>query len=165
MFWGPRAETKIKYNWSRFNGLGIGKVGFQSQMKAICQREVRITKCQLIPCWIRLVVVIVQSPSHVHLFVTPWPAACQVSLTLTISLTASVMPSSHLILWRPLLLLPLIFPSIRDFSSELSVRIRWPKYWSFRFGVSPSSEYSGLISFRIDWFDFLAGQGTLRSLL
>ena len=78
---------------------------------------------------------------------------------------ASVMPSSHLILWRPLLLLPSVFPSIRDFSNEMSVCIRWPKYCSFNFSMSPSSEYSGLSYFGIDWFDLLAVQGTLKSLL
>ena len=77
----------------------------------------------------------------------------------------SVMPSNHLILCRPLLLLPSIFPSIRVFSSESVLRIRWPNYWSFSFNISPSNEYSGLISFRIDWFDLLAVQGTLKSLL
>ena len=76
-----------------------------------------------------------------------------------------VMPSSHLILCRPLLLLPLILPSIRVFSSKLALCIRWPKYWSFSFSINPSNEYSGLVSFRIDWYDFLAGQGTLKSLL
>ena len=78
--------------------------------------------------------------------------------------TASVMPSNHLILWPPLLLLPLVFPSIRDFPNELTVSIRWSKYWSFSFSINPSSEYSGLISLKIDWFDLLAVQGTLRSL-
>ena len=77
----------------------------------------------------------------------------------------SVMPSNHLILCHPLLLLPSIFPSIRVFSNELVLRIRWPKYWSFSFGISPSNEYSGLISFRIEWLDLLAVQGTLKSLL
>ena len=98
---------------------------------------------------------------------TPWTTACQASLSLTISQSwweftfiASVMLSNHLILWHCLLLLPLIFPSIRDFSSELSVHIRWPKYWSFSFSISPSSEYSGLISLKINWFDLLAVQGT-----
>ena len=117
-------------------------------------------------------VVVVQSPSHVWLFVTPWTAACQTSLSLTISRSlpkfmsiASVMPSSHLILWRPLFLLPSVFPSIRDFSNESPVRIKWPKYWSFSFSISPSNEYSGLISLEIDWFDLLVFQGTLRSLL
>ena len=100
-------------------------------------------------------------------FATPWTAACQTSLSLTISWslpesmsTASVRPSKHLILWCPLLLLPSIFPSIRDFSNELVFPIRWPKYWSFSFRISPSNEYSGLISFKIDWFDLLAVQGT-----
>ena len=95
--------------------------------------------------------------SHVWLFVTPWTAACQASVPLTISQSlhkfafiASVMPSSHLILWHLLLLLPSVFPSIRNFSSESAVCIRWPKYWSFRFSISPSSEYSRLIS-RKDW--------------
>ena len=117
-------------------------------------------------------VVVVKSPSCVWLFVTPWTAELQASLSLTISQSlpkfmsiASVMQSSHLILWCPLLLLPSIFPSIRDFSNEPSVHIRWPKYWSFSFSVSPSSEYSRLISLKIDWFDLLALQGTFRSLL
>ena len=117
------------------------------------------------------IIVVVESPSRIWLFKSPWTAARQASLSLTISWSlpkfmfiASVMPSSHLILWRPLLLLPLIFPSIRDFSSESPVFIRQPKYWSFSFYISPSSEYSGLISLKIDWFDFLSFQGTFRSL-
>ena len=114
----------------------------------------------------------VQSLSHVRLFVTPWIAARQVSLSNTNSLSSpkpmsieSVMPSNHLILCHPLLLLPSIFPNIRVFSNESALRIRWPKYWSFSFSFSPSNEYSGLISFRIDWLDLLAVQGTLKSLL
>ena len=99
----------------------------------------------------------------------PWIAACQASLSITISQSLlsieSVMPSNHLILCCPLLLLPSIFPSIRVFFSELAVRIRWPKYWSFSFSISPSNEYSGLISFQIDWIDLLAVQVTLKSLL
>jgi len=102
---------------------------------------------------------------------TPWTEAHQPSLSTTISQSSlklrsidSVMPSNHLILCRPLLLLPSIFPSIRIFSSESVLRIRWPKYWDFNFSISPSNEYSGLISFRIDWFDLLAVQGTLKSL-
>ena len=120
----------------------------------------------------RLIKVIVQSPSRVWLFVTPWTAACQASLSLTISWSppkfmsiASVMPSSHLILWCPLLLLFSIFPSNRDLSNESALHIRWPKYWSFNFSIIPSNKYSGLISLKIDWFDLLAVQGTLRSLL
>ena len=103
---------------------------------------------------------------------TTWTAAHQASLSFTISWsllkfksTESVMPSKHLILYHPLLLLPSIFPSIRIFSSKLSLCIRWQKYWSFSFSICPSNEYSGLTSFRMDWFDLLAVQGTLKSLL
>ena len=103
---------------------------------------------------------------------TPWSAARQASLPITNSQSLlklmpieSVMPSNHLILCHPLLLLPSIFPSIRVFSNELVLRIRWPKYWSFSFSISPSNEYSKLISFRMDWLDLLAVQGTLKSLL
>ena len=114
----------------------------------------------------------VQSLSRVQLFVTPWTAACQASLSITNSQSLpklmsieSVMPSSHLIFCCPLLLLPSIFPSIRVFSDESALHIRWPKYWSFSFSISPSNEHSQLISFRIDWFDLLVVQGTLKSLL
>ena len=113
----------------------------------------------------------VQLLSHVQLFVTPWNAACQASLSITNSQSllklmsmGSVMPSNHLIFCRPFLLLPLIPPSIRVFSNESALCIRWPKYWGFSFSISPSSEYSGLISFRMDWLDLLAVQGTLNSL-
>ena len=116
--------------------------------------------------------IVVHSLSCVHFFVTPWTAACQTSLSFTVSQSLlrlmsveSVMPSNHLILCRPLLLLPSISPSIRVFSCESVLRIRWPKYWSFNFSISPSNEYSGLISFRMDWLDLLAVQGTLKSLL
>ena len=114
----------------------------------------------------------VQSLSHVRLFVTPWIAECQASMSITNSWSLLklmsielVMPSNHLILCRPLLLLPSIFPSIRVFSNESVLGIRWPKYWSFSFIISPSNEYSGLISFRMDWLDLLAVQGTLKNLL
>ena len=114
----------------------------------------------------------VQSLSHVWLFVTPWTAAHQASLSITNSKSLtkpmsieSVMPSSHLILCRPLLLLPSICPSIRVFSNESALHIRWPKYWSFSFNISPFNEHPGLISFRMDWLDLLAVQGTLKSLL
>ena len=114
----------------------------------------------------------VQALSHVWLFATPWTAALQASLSiinswslLKIMSIASVMPSNHLMLCHPLLFLPSIFPSIRVFSNELVLRIRWPKYWSFGFNISPSNEYSGLISFRMDWLDLLEVQGTLKSLL
>ena len=113
----------------------------------------------------------VQSLSHVRLFATPRITACQVSLSITncrslpkLMSIESVMPSNHLILCRTLLLPPSIFPSIRVFSNELVLHIRWPKYWSFSFNVSPSNEHPGLISFRMDWLDLLAVQGTLKSL-
>ena len=114
---------------------------------------------------------LVQSLSHVWLFVTPWTTACQASLSITNSRSLrftsieSVMPSSYLILCRPLLLLPPIPPSIRVFSNESALRMRWPKYWSFSFSIIPSKEIPGLISFRMDWLDLLAVQGTLKSLL
>ena len=113
----------------------------------------------------------VQSLSHVRLFVTPWTTACQASLSIINSRSLlklmsieSVMPSNHLILCGPLLL-PSVFPSLRVFSNESVLHIRWPKYWSCSFSISSSNEYSGLISFRIDWLDLLAVQGTLKSLL
>ena len=115
---------------------------------------------------------LVQPLSRVQLFVTPWTAARQASLSITSSKSLLkfmsiklVMPSSHFILCHPLLLPPSIFPSIKVFSNESALRIRWLQYWSFSLSISPSSEYSGLISFRMDWLDLLAGQGTLKSLL
>ena len=114
----------------------------------------------------------VQSLSRVQLFETPWTAACQASLSITnsrssLKLTSieSVMPYSHLILCRPLLLLPPIPPSIKVFSNESTLRMRWPKNWSFSFSIIPSKQYPGVISFRMDWLDLLAVQGTLKSLL
>ena len=114
----------------------------------------------------------IHSLCHVKLFATPWTAACQASLSITNSWSLfklmpieTVMPSNHLILCHPLLLLPSIFPSIRVFPDELGLCIRWTKYWTFSFSISTSSEYSGLISFRIDWFELLAVQETLESLL
>ena len=114
----------------------------------------------------------VQLLSHVRLFVTPWTAAHRASLSITNSWSllklmsiALVMPSNHLILCHPLLLSPSIFPSIKIFSNESVLHIRWPKYWSFIFNISPSNEYSELISFRMDWLYLLAVQGTLKSLL
>ena len=113
--------------------------------------------------------IVVQSLSHVKLFATPWTAACKASPSFTISRSLlklmsveSVMPSNQLILCRPLLLLPSIFPSIRVFSSESALHIRWPKCWSFNFSISPSNEYSGLISFRIDWWISLQSNGLSR---
>ena len=114
----------------------------------------------------------VQSLSPVWLFETPWTAACQASLSITNTWgppkpmsIESVMPSNNLIFCCPLLLLPTIFPSIRVSSNESALHIRWPKYWSFSFNISSSNEYPGLISFRMDWLDLLAVQGTLKSLL
>ena len=113
----------------------------------------------------------VQLLSRVQLFVTPWTAACQAFLFITNSWSLlklmsieSVMPSNYLILCHPLLLLPSIFPNIKVFSNESVLCIRWPKYWSFSFSISPSNEYSGLISFRTDWLNLLEVQGTLKSL-
>ena len=121
---------------------------------------------------LRLKISSVQLLICVRLFVTPWTAVCQASLSITNSQSLlklisieSVMPSNHRIRCHPLLFLPSIFLSIRVFSNESALRIRWPKCWSFSFNISPSSEYSGLISFRMDWLDLLAVQGTLKSLL
>ena len=115
-------------------------------------------------------IVVFQLLSHVRIFATPWSAAHQASLSFTISWsllkfmsTESVMPSNHLILCHPLLLLPSAFPRIRVFSSKSVLHIRWPKYLCFSFNISPSNEYSGLISFRVDWFDLLTVQGTFKS--
>ena len=133
----------------------------------VCKCLSYVLRCSYVGC-----ISSVQSLSCVRLFVTPWIAACQASLSITNSQgllrlmsIESVMPSSHLILCCPLLLLPSICPSIRVFSNESVLHIRWWKYWSFSFSISPSSEYSGLISFRTDWMDLLAVQGTLKSLL
>ena len=120
--------------------------------------------CKIIKCD-----TVVQSFSPVWLSVIPWTVTCHISLSFTISWsllkcmsTESVMPSSHLILCHPLFLLPSFFPSIRVFSNESALHIRWPKYWNFSFSISHSNEYSGFISFRIDWLDLFAIQGTLR---
>ena len=121
---------------------------------------------------ILLFVVLVQLLSHVQPFATPWTAACQASLSIINSWSPPkpmsivlVMPANHLILCCPLLLLPSIFPSIRVFSNESALRIRWPKYWCFSFNISPSKEHTGLISFKMNWLDLFAVQGTLKSLL
>ena len=124
-------------------------------------------------CFIgRVYFLLVQSLSRVRLFASPWTAARQASLSITnawsmlkLMSTESVMPSNHLILCHPFLLLPSIFPSIRVFSNESALHIRWPKFWNFSFSISPSNEHPGLICFRMDWLDLLAVQGTLKSLL
>ena len=147
----------------------------------VCQTLYLVLHMPFSPCaWKNMVYIFylkaafssVQSLSCVWLFATPWTAARQASLGITNSRgllklmsIESVMPSNHLIFCRPLLLLPSIFPSIRVFSSESALHIRWPEYWSFSFTISPSNEHSGLISFRMDWLDLLAFQGTLKSLL
>ena len=124
-----------------------------------------------IPGHISPLYIVVQSLSQVQLFATPWTVACQASLSITnyrsllkLMSIESVMPSNHFILCRPFLLLPSIFPGIRVFSNELALCIRWPKYWSFSFNISPSNEHPGLVSSRMDWLDLLAVQGTLNSL-
>ena len=144
--------------------LGKGIISTYPEKMRFCEWAFWSVKCIDIEC------VVVQSPSCVRLFATPWTAALQASLSLAISWSlpkfmfiASVMPPRHLMLWHPLFLLPSIFQSIRDFSSESAVHIRWPK--SFSFSISPSSEYSGLIFFKIDWSDLFAVQGTLRNLV
>ena len=135
-----------------------------------------INKYQVACYWLHIIIelyiVVIQSLSPVQFLVTPWTAAHQASLSFTISLSflklmsiESVMPSNHLIFCHPLLLPPSVFPSIRVFSNEPALHIWWPNYWSFSFSISPSNGYSGLISFRMDWFYLLAVQGTLKSLL
>ena len=142
----------------------------------LCQVEetIKITMAQIFIVFLTLIFCCCYSVTKLcsTLCDPPWTAACQASLSFTISWSLpklkfieSVMPSSYLILCHPLLLLPSIFPSVRVFSSESALRIRWPKYWSFSFSIIPSNEYSGLISFRIDWFVLLAVQGAHRSLL
>ena len=145
--------------------------GDKDRMSIWSQTKYRHTNTHIMTL-LRVQLSSVQSLSLVWLFATPWTAAHQASLSITNSRSSpklisieSVMPSSHLILCRSLLLLPSIFPSIRVFSNESALCIRWPKYWSFRFSISPSNEHSGLISFRMDWLDLLAVQGTLKSLL
>ena len=142
-------------------GTGLEKVSFHSNLKE--RQRQRMFDCNISS---------VQSLSCVRLMATPWIAARQASLSITNSQSLPklmsielVMSFSHLILCRLLLLLPPIPPSIRDFSNESTLRMRWPKYRSFSFSISPSNEYLGLISFRMDWLDLLAVQGTLKSLL
>ena len=146
----------------------MGIIPFQG----IFMRIKLVSPCFKISSSLELQFSSVQSLSHVQLFATPWIAARQASLSITNSRSSlrltsieSVMPSSHFILWGPLLLLPPIPPSIRVFSNESTLHMRWPKYWSFILSISPSNELPGLISFRMDWLDLLAVQGTLKSLL
>ena len=189
MFWEKLADTKITLH-RRETGLNNSSpaafrtVGFccNSSLNWNCKKiYILYSSNSLIPNWYLLwkklfkkilQFISVQLLSHVWLFVTPWAAAHQASLSNINSgnlpklmSIESVMPSSHLILCHPLLLLPPIPPSIRVFSNESTLCMRWPKYWSFSFSISPSNEHPGLISFRMDWLDLLAVQGTLNSLL
>ena len=155
-------------HWYRGSGLTAHGQESTGKRKQLFQQEYPHGCCSV---FLGLIGAI-QSLHCVQLFVTPWTAACQAFLSITnfqsllkLMFIESVVPSNHLILCCPLLLLPSIFPSIRVFSSESLLHIRWSKYWSFSFSISPSNEYSGLISFRTDWFDLLAAQGTLKSLL
>ena len=143
-------HTKVNFEWKLLVE--------QIQSSLYARRIIQLSSVQLL--------------SHVQLFATLWITACQASLSITNSWSLlklmsieSVMPSSHLILCHSLLLLPPIPPSIRVFSNESALRMRWPKHWSFRFSISPSNEHPGLISFRMDWLDLFAVQGTLKSLL
>ena len=147
----------------------IANCTFKTRMSlSNCSKSGCEAKCSVSPIWF----FVVQLLSHVRLFVTLWTAARQASLSFTISLslhrlmfTESVVPSNHLVLCHSLLLLPSVSPSIRVFSNKLALYIRWPEYWSFSFSISPTNKYSGLISFRINWFDSLAVQETPKSLL
>ena len=152
---------------SLWSGSGVGKGSILSLYDTGNRFEE-----QIISIYCEVQFSLVQSLSRVWLFVTPWTTACQASLSITNSRSLlklmpieSMMPSSHLILCRPLLLLPPILPSIRVFSIETTLRMRWPKYWSFSFSISPSNEHPGLISFRMDWLNLPAAQRTLKSLL
>ena len=157
-----RARTTISYPFSRHNPWNLHTITWNNH------RPPDLFDVQ----WLIYQLGSVQSLSRIRLFATPWTAACQASLSITNSQSVlklmsieSVMPSSHLNLCHPFLLLPPIPPSIRVFSNESTLRIRWPKYQSFSFSICPSNEHPGLISFRMDWLDLLAIQGTLKSLL
>ena len=171
------SPRKRSQQWLRESVGGIARTAVPSQLREQVQglnAALQRTSCGLaeIPPACKLGISSVQSLSCVQLFEIPWTVAHQASLSITnsrslLKLTPieSVMPSYHLILCRPLLLPPSVIPSIRVFSNESVLRIRWPKCWSFSFSISPSIEYSGLISFGMDWLDLLAVQGTLKSLL
>ena len=166
IFLGPKITTDGDCNHEIKRCLLFGRKAMINLGSTLKSRDITmLTKVHIINAMVFPVVISqsVQSLSRVWVFATPWTAACQVSLAITNSQSLlklipieSVMPFNHLILCHPLLLLPSIFPRIRDFSNESVICIRWPKYWSFSYSMSPSNEHSGLISFRIDWFDFLA---------
>ena len=168
-----KIKTSTPYHYWRFV---INIQHITPQLKQICTDKLStlndFQKILVDINWIRPSFSSVQSLSRVQLFVTPWIAACQASLSITNSRSSpkptsikSVMPSSHLILCHPLFLLPPIPPNIREFSDESTLHMRCPRYWSFSFSIIPSKEYLGLISFRMDWLDLLAVQGTRKSLL
>ena len=156
--------------YSKFNFYTLTKSAISSYMslKKLKSKRFFFSVCTVVI----IIFSSVQSFTRVQHFATPWTAACQASLFITNSWKLPklmsielVMPSNYLILCHPLLLLPLIFPNIRVFSNESTLCIRWPKYWSFSLSISPSNEHTGLVSFRMDWLDLLAVQGTLKSLL
>ena len=163
---------KIKKVYYHYENFGVAKHIWNNNFNILfyIQEELLKTQCHSYTDGQMHMKVKVKLLSRVRLFVTPWIAACQASLSITNSWSLprlmsieSVMPSSHLILCHPLLLLPPIPPSIRVFYNQSTLHMRWPKYWSFSFSISLSNEYSGLTSFRIDWFDLLVVQGTLKS--
>ena len=163
----------MKWVWPRAKEGEIGQQSFRKPFVSLKRNQVRVLPIFRDSRQFSSVQFSsVPSLSPVRLFATPWPAALQASLSITNSRSLlklifimSVIPSNHLILCHPVSLLPSIFPSIRVFSSESVLHVRWSKYWSCSFSISPSSEYSGLISFRMDWLDILAVQGTLKNLL
>ena len=172
-------DWAIELNWIhlRFQYVKVVSLYTHFLESFLCQIDVKFCQKLLLyllrwSCSFYSSICSIKLLSHVQIFVTPWTAACRASLSITNSQSLlnlmpieSVMPSNHLILCCPLLLLPSIFLSIRVFSNESVLHIRWPKYWSFSFSISPSNEYSRWISFRMDWLDLLAVQGTLKSLL
>ena len=177
MGWGNR-ESLLKWfkfsviKWIRSDDLMYSMMGITNNTVLYNWNLQREQNLNVLTKKIKYARCLVQLFSRVRLFETPWIAARQASLSITNSQSSpkimsieSVMPSSHLILCRPLFLLPPIPPSIRVISNESTLRMRWPKYWSFSFSISPSKEHPGLISFRMDWLDLLAVQGTLKSLL
>ena len=167
---GKPEKCKLKQQWCTITNWSKWPVKNSKKVNAgeVVEKKETLLHCWKMLCLWRMVQFSsVKLLSRVQLFATPWNTACQASLSVTNSQNSpklmsieSDMPSSHLILCRPLLLLPSIFPSIRVFSSEPALHIRWPKYWRFSFNISPSNEHPGLISFRMEWLDLLADQGT-----
>ena len=171
--WDGWVASPIQWTWIWANSRRWWRTGKPGMLQFMgSQRVGQDSVTERRGVWTSTYLSAVQSLGHVQFFVTPWTPAHQASLSITNSQSLLklmsielVMPSNHLILCRPLLLLPSIFPSIRVFSSESALHIRWPKYWSFSFNINLLNEHPGLISFRMDWLDLLAVQGTLKSLL